>query len=79
MTEDEAKTKICCGPRAAGLGEDIECRGSECMAWRVKVRLEVRHKRTGQVMPPDAWRARGDYEEVTVSDGGFCGLAGAPR
>lgn len=55
------------------------CIGSACMAWRVKERTEIRHKHTGSVVPPDAWRMRGDYEEVRVPDGGYCGIAGAPQ
>ena len=31
MTEDEAKTKICCGPMYADF---MMCMGSGCMAWR---------------------------------------------
>ena len=38
MTEDEAKTKLCCGPPvtawAAGDSLDFFCIASACMAWR---------------------------------------------
>lgn len=54
------------------------CIASACMAWRVMGRIEIRHKYTGAVIPPDAWRVRGDYEETKVADGGYCGLAGQP-
>lgn len=37
MTEDEAKSMACCGPRnnsAAAEDSDVLCIGSRCMAWR---------------------------------------------
>lgn len=36
MTEDEAKTKACCGPRNNGDtgNDDLLCIASTCMAWR---------------------------------------------
>lgn len=62
MTEEEAKTKICCGPPQAAaqlMGElrkgiAAKCAGSFCMAWR--------------------W----DYDEYGDASEGFCGLAGRP-
>ncbi len=66
MTEEEAKTKACCGPPqiAAQLMDEAvtttrpaKCAGSACMAWRK------------------------DYEAAYDQYGnlpGFCGLAGRP-
>ncbi len=34
MTEEEAKTKVCCGPLHADHGALVLCQGSACMAWR---------------------------------------------
>lgn len=80
MTEDEAKTKICCGPLyladaltglyAISAGKDHpklangNCGGSACMAWR--------------------WMAWVEGVAVSYSPGygdktnGYCGLAGKP-
>ena len=64
MTEDEAKTKICCGPWQARSPTllAIRCQGSACMAFRwsrdVTVVLSV----------PDNNKGRH----------GFCGLACRP-
>ncbi|MGA0604915.1 hypothetical protein ACO2Q0_02860 [Phenylobacterium sp. VNQ135] len=67
MTEDEAKTKACCGPRnngANGADDDILCIGSACMAWR-------------------EWRDVATSAKTGISRavvlGGYCGLAGAPQ
>jgi hypothetical protein len=76
MTEDEAKTKVCSGARAAGLGEDIKCIASKCMAWRWK----VTPPEIGQSVARDAG-GRAYYvpifgrPEISDTDGG-CGLAG---
>jgi hypothetical protein len=78
MTEDEAKTKICCGPPGTNTmihaiemqsDADICCIASGCMAWR---------------WDTDAWTLafddkgpltrRKDYDEPQ----GYCGLAGRP-
>ena len=66
MTEDEAKTKMCCGPpgqnaMAAGLHVNAEvvetfCTASACMAWRWEHKTPVAASRKF----------------------GFCGLAGRP-
>lgn len=66
MTEKEARTKKCCGPKvlispmfaAAGratsdLTGPLHCNASDCMAWR--------------------WVTR-----IAGDDNGFCGLAGVP-
>jgi len=72
MTEDEAKTKKCCGPKIILLGllvstgkritdpeAPLLCIGSDCMAWRWSY-------------PPD--EAAGNKNGPQ----GFCGLAGKP-
>lgn len=67
MTEDEAKTKVCCGPGHIGAlaawaspphrkDNPIRCIGSACMAWRWSV----------------------DDPATYESAPGFCGLAGNP-
>ncbi len=86
MTEDEAKTKDCCGPPAdawarialhhieAGWAEFLrdrpKCTASACMAWRVNER-------------DPTYRAQADreYERTgkRLDPPGFCGLAGAPQ
>lgn len=78
MTEDEAKTKVCCGPlhqpEYAKIGEIAEskpsirnCIGSACMAWRWE---DVRWVR------PENNAGTREYELVPRSNLGFCGLAG---
>lgn len=78
MTEDEAKTKTCCGPPSvanvmavvSGLmrttGAPSLCEGSACMAWRWEV-------------SPAAASA---YDRIIggapIVAGGYCGLAGRP-
>jgi hypothetical protein len=83
MTEDEAKLTQCCGPEGCGYFNDEPrparwCVGSACMAWRSLIRTEMRH-RDGHVVQPGEIYLRGNATEHQVSDGGFCGLAGAPR
>lgn len=77
MTEDEAKTKWCCGPpaivavivnHAAGdtSKEPLKCLASACMAWRVaKIKTEVEQ---GGDTFAHSWT-------TTV---GYCGLASRP-
>lgn len=64
VTEEEAKTKQCCGGRGCGrteTGSDgriwSRCIGSACMAWRWQDNLSPEHQR---------------------GDGGYCGKAGKP-
>jgi hypothetical protein len=72
MTEDEAKTKICCGPpqvaaqmmRAMMRALPAYCAGSACMAW----------VQTDNEAPPSK---EGDPEPV-YKPAGRCGLAGRP-
>jgi hypothetical protein len=81
MTEDEAKTKACCGPPAvflmmainAGIEPKVgdgNCFGSSCMAWRWTVAQGVkleRHEFDGSVT-----------DQTPVQGHGYCGLAGKP-
>ena len=72
MTEDEAKTKRCCGPEGCGDSADSGspyyddigrcCIGSKCMAWR----WEMTPIRAAEV------NARGDAK---AKASGHCGLA----
>jgi hypothetical protein len=74
MTEDEAKTKVCSGARAAGLGEDIKCIASQCMKWRATYAAAVVDG-VGKVAPDQkSWGA--GYYVKRIQDGGYCGLAG---
>jgi len=77
MTEEEAKTKVCCGPPfvataaiAMSSGGSIadervfgKCIASACMAWR-----EPRWETDDQGFP-----------RRVPSGAGYCGLAGAPQ
>lgn len=87
MTEDEAKTKFCCGPpfvaavtiltSEGGYVADEsavgKCIGSACMAWRGTESNEFK-ARAGA-----AFQRHGTRLSPTSSDiEGFCGLAGAP-
>jgi len=72
MTEEEAKTKTCCGPIPVLMGILVTvhpnersipgalCVASQCMAWRVA--------KVGRVLPGD--------EYATYTTEGYCGLAG---
>lgn len=64
MTEEEAKTKSCCGPMQAEHGKThvVNCIGSACMAWRWE---------SGFPLPNDPPAISERYH-------GFCGLAGKP-
>lgn len=80
MTEEEAKTKRCCGSDTCGVcstTEKIEmqngsvvhvalrmCIGSACMAWRVTPQ-STEIKENGRV-------------QTTIAPTGYCGLAGKP-
>ena len=65
MTEDEAKTKACCGSGYRPM-ENGSCIGSSCMAWRWSEPALAGQYAEAQA---DAFRGRM----------GFCGLAGAPQ
>ena len=75
MTEDEAKTKACCGPLVGYAHSDsYKCIGSACMAWRkIPGASKFKDARTGQLSDRDL-TGHGTW----VYDG-FCGLARAPR
>lgn len=80
MTEQEAKTKTCCGPNIVLLGLLVTtgkkisdpvgpmlCVGSACMAWRWTER------RT-----PAGTNPAGGSFAAYGEDRGYCGLAGKP-
>jgi hypothetical protein len=66
MTEEEAKTKSCCGPMQAEFGKThvVNCIGSACMAWRWDDFIVV--------------DGPGDEHHHMSDTQGFCGLAGRP-
>ena len=82
MTEDEAKTKWCCGPPAAAFGSvmgsliknpkdvvpGLMCQGSVCMAWRWKAERVVSIDGMTQQRTE---RLTGEFSRTE----GFCGLA----
>ena len=89
MTEDEAKTKWCCGApaivsqamdQAAGNTtgrEPLKCIGSACMAWRWAMEPNPAYVEQGNVWPD----TRQPQEKLMMLPGrerGFCGLAGRP-
>lgn len=89
MTEEEAKTKLCCGPHILHPGNgDAKCVASFCMAWRqIPERVETKDMDYGQFPQGETgWQNLGTsydwqglrYERRTPG-GGFCGLAGAPQ
>lgn len=78
ITEYDAKNKWCPFARLSEMGgtynrtgpaANLECIGSQCMAWRAvetpefKTRADTHFKKTGGRL---------------VADAGFCGLAGQP-
>ena len=81
MTEDEAKTKTCCGPDGTGYANDQPfaarwCLASQCMAWRL-TETSVTVDGVGKIVPDQtAWGP--GYRQKNIPNGGYCGLAGAP-
>jgi len=75
MTEDEAKTKRCCGPEGCGfVGNDKEryCIGSQCMAWRW-----IKIDRDYKFGPADD-EGKMKVLSSPITEYGYCGLAGKP-
>lgn len=93
MTEDEAKTKSCCGPRnngSHGGDDDLLCVGSACMAWRwiaqdfhrpTELWSRSKNCRVNSAWSDDAWwRPVGETADQEPPPAlGFCALAGSPR
>ena len=73
MTEDEAKTKRCCGPEGCGVSEVLDqvrarrCIASECMAWD----WEVVNR---DLQPGDQTPAPDAVFSVRSTTEGDCGL-----
>lgn len=67
MTEEQARVTQCCGGEGCGYVNPEDgiryCVGSFCMAWRWKVKVDIRILVTVHL--------------VSTTDG-FCGLAGKP-
>ncbi len=67
MTEEQAKTKICCGPFVIACilekSPNINCEGSRCMAWRSRTNKQMGYDRNPDDIYPDGY---------------YCGLAGKP-
>jgi hypothetical protein len=62
MTEEEAKSKACCGT------DMVYCVASACMAWRL---IEVKSQDTPNLTTLTGHKPGGVM-------GGYCGLAGKP-
>jgi hypothetical protein len=86
MTEDEAKTKRCCGGSSCGkatfhYASDRICVGSECMAWRCNA--EYTELQKGEVHENPSWKKderqlpkHMSENNIWVYHNGYCGLAG---
>ena len=74
MTEDEAKTKVCCGPPHIGAvakgDTQIRCIASACMAWRWS--FSPRAAKSAAEEAPMA------HSRSPFVAKGYCGLAGSP-
>jgi hypothetical protein len=67
MTENEAKTKYCCGPLL--LAE----------TWINEEAIKAEHEmKTGRCLASACMAWRRDYEEDSLGKDGYCGLAGRP-
>lgn len=91
MTEDQAKTKLCCGPLVVVLhheNESFKCEASACAAWRwtqlsgAKGSPYVNAIRDRIAATGDSLRAAKDAVDLTWTQpsptDGYCGLAGPP-
>lgn len=92
MTEDEAKDKICCGPRNTGpdrTTSDRGCIGSACMAWEwsepkrtaafleaVQARMQAQPKPNFNVALQEVYAETGGKFARVEGD---CGLKRAPQ
>ena len=92
MTEDQAKTKMCCGPQVVGMtilatapAGTVEmtpsagrCIASDCMAWRggVAVSAVYEEKKPAEEGWNRAYGPAPHWEKTTAV--GYCGLAGRP-
>ena len=72
LTEEVARTRLCCGPRWNSTLNNQNCAGSQCMAWR----WHIPHPPIG-----DATKGKAKDTVETPQDRdydilGYCGLAG---
>lgn len=88
MTEDEAKTKACCGAGYRPL-ENGHCIASACMAWRwseekrtlafleaVQAHMKAQAKPNFNTATQAVWaETGGKFARIE----GYCGLAGKPE
>ena len=84
VTEDEAKTKSCCGPMQAEYGRQavVNCIGTACMAWNwdgdaaewTNLPLTQLPEGAGWFQPQPPGRGDTHVSWKRVSHG-FCGLA----
>ena len=83
MTEDEAKTKICCGPPQVAAqmmrARPAYCAGSACMAWRWdKPIRKMRNMETGVervVLGGEPYIPNVEQTFEEQNSNGYCGLA----
>lgn len=84
MTEDEAKTKRCCGPDGCGFTDPRQadclngerwCIGSECVAWRWTDQQTLADAQDW--IHADPTRLLQDFKPRNPTKG-YCGLAAAP-
>lgn len=92
MTEDEAKTRQCCGPQLIAMmnaaiatrGEgmiasaSVFCVGSACMAWRWARKPNEEWKPDHSMMWPPRDNRLGPQPYIEDRERGYCGLAGRP-
>lgn len=84
MTEEEAKSKICCA--SSGREYGLRCKASECMAWRVIDTGALQFVYNKHDRPEgEGWKPMYDGPENMAWQrnnpnrwDGYCGLAGTP-